>query len=83
MAEIVNNNKSDEPLINRGVSNLSWLYEIHNDEEIIFIIENIKEYGLVDFLVYNKYIKINLPDIEITVAEYAVTNSVDIFICYM
>ena len=28
------------------------------------------------FLVYNKYIKINLPDIEITVAEYAVTNSV-------
>jgi hypothetical protein len=27
-------------------------------------------------LVYNKYIKINLPDIEITVAEYAVTNSV-------
>ena len=45
--------------------------------------ENIKEYGLVDFLVYNKYIKINLPDIEITVAEYAVTNSVDIFIYYM
>jgi len=79
MAEIVNNNKSDEPLINSGVSNLSWLYEIHNDEEIIFIIENIKEYGLVDFLVYNKYIKINLPDIEITVTEYAVTNSVVIF----
>jgi len=25
---------------------------------------------LVDFLVYNKYIKINLPDIEINVAEY-------------
>ena len=38
--------------------------------------ENIKEYGLVDFLVYNKYIKINLPDMEIIVAEYAVTNSV-------
>jgi hypothetical protein len=31
--------------------------------------EKIKEYGLVDFLVYNKYIKINLPDTEIAVAE--------------
>jgi hypothetical protein len=39
------------------------------------MIENSKEYGFVDFLVYNKYIKINLPDIEIKVVEYAVTNS--------
>jgi hypothetical protein len=31
--------------------------------------EKIKEYIFVDFFVYNKYIKINLPDIEITVAE--------------
>jgi len=44
------------------------------------IIEKIKEYGLVDFLVYNKYIKINLPDIEKEVAEYAMINSVDIII---
>ena len=49
----------------------------------MFIIEKTKEYGLVDFLVYNKYIKINLPDIEITVAEYAMTSSVDIFVLYV
>jgi hypothetical protein len=42
---------------------------IHNDDETIFKIEKIKEYGFVDFLVYNKYIKINLADMEITVAE--------------
>ena len=76
------NCKSEELLINNGVSNFIWLYEIHNDDEIIFIIENTKEYGFVDFLVYNKYIKINLPDMEIEVAEYAMTNSVVIFILY-
>ena len=75
---IVNNTKSEELLINKGVSVCIWLYEIHNDDEIILIIEKIKEYGLVDFLVYNKYIKINLPDIEKEVAEYAIINSVDI-----
>jgi hypothetical protein len=48
---------------------------IHNADETIFIIENSKEYGFVDFFVYNKYIKINLPDTEITVAEYAIINS--------
>ena len=37
--------------------------------------EKIKEYIFVDFFVYNKYININLPEIEITVAEYAITNS--------
>jgi hypothetical protein len=42
----------------------------------MFIIENTNEYGLVDFLVYNKYIKINRPDIEIDVAEYAIINSI-------
>jgi hypothetical protein len=42
----------------------------------MFIIENTNEYGLVDFLVYNKYIKINLPDMEIDVAEYAMINSI-------
>jgi len=42
----------------------------------MFIIENTNEYGLVDFLVYNKYIKINRPDMEIDVAEYAMTNSI-------
>ncbi len=41
--------------------------------------ENINEYELVDFLVYNKYIKMNLPDIEINVAEYAIINSEFIF----
>ena len=76
IVEIVNNNKSDELLINNGVSDFIWLYEIHNDDEIIFIIENTNEYGLVDFLVYNKYIKINLPDMEIEVAEYAMINSI-------
>jgi hypothetical protein len=29
----------------------------------------------VDFLVYNKYMKINLPDTEIEIAEYAMANS--------
>jgi hypothetical protein len=33
------------------------------------MIEKINEYGFVDFLVYNKYIKINLPEIEMAVAE--------------
>jgi hypothetical protein len=27
------------------------------------------EYGLVDFLEYSKYIKINLPEIEMVMAE--------------
>jgi len=31
--------------------------------------EKSKDNGFVDFLVYNKYMKINLPEIEITVAE--------------
>jgi hypothetical protein len=53
---------------------------IHNEEEIMFMIENTKEYGLVDFLVYNKYIKMHLPDIEIPVAMYAIANSFGIFI---
>ena len=79
IVEIVNNNKSDDPLINNGVSTILWLYEIHNDEETIFIIENNNEYMLVDFFVYNKYIKTNLPDIEINVAKYA-TNKYSFFI---
>ena len=70
-----NNNKSDVPLINNGVSVRISLYVIHKDDETIFIIENSKEYGFVDFLVYNKYIKMNRADIEMTVAEYAITNS--------
>ena len=78
-ADIENNNKSEDPRINNGLSDIIILYLIHNDDETIFIMENNKEYGLVDFLVYNKYMKINLPDIEITVAEYAVNSS--FFIC--
>jgi hypothetical protein len=35
----------------------------------MFIIENTSEYGLVDFLEYSKYIKINLPEIEMAMAE--------------
>ena len=31
----------------------------------------------MDFLLYSKYIKTNLPDIEMTVAEYAINNSSD------
>ena len=31
--------------------------------------ENNNEYALVDFFVYNKYIKTNLPDIDKNVAE--------------
>jgi len=46
----------------------------------MFRIEKIKEYGLVDFLVYSKYIKINRPDMEIAVAEYAISRSFDIII---
>ena len=49
----------------------------------MFIIENIKEYGFVDFLVYNKYMKMHLPDIEIPVATYAIANSFDIFILFV
>jgi hypothetical protein len=41
---------------------------------MILINENIKENGFVDFLVYNKYINKNRPDIEMTMAEYAVTS---------
>ena len=110
-ADIENNNKSEDPRINNGLSDIIKVYRgncihldtiqqethtfsedkyiyppievrlylIHNDDETIFIMENNKEYGLVDFLVYNKYMKINLPDIEITVAEYAVNSS--FFIC--
>lgn len=33
------------------------------------MIENTNEYGLVDFLVYNKYIKMNRAEMEIPVAE--------------
>jgi hypothetical protein len=73
---------SDDPLTSNGISDVIWLYVIHNDDEIIFIIENTNEYGFVDFLVYNKYIKINLPDTEIKVAEYAIINSFDIIIEY-
>ena len=83
IVEIVNNNKSDDPLINNGVSNILWLYEIHNDEETIFIIENNNEYMLVDFFVYNKYIKTNLPDIEIKVAEYATIKNSFFIIIYL
>jgi len=49
--DIVNNTISEEPLTNNGISDVIWLYVIHKDDEIIFIIENIKEYGFVDFLV--------------------------------
>jgi len=45
--------------------------------------ENTNEYGFVDFLVYNKYIKINLPDKDIDVAVYAVTSSVVILTLYV
>ena len=78
--EIENKIKSDDPLINKGVSDFIRLYVIHNEEDIIFIIENTNEYGLVDFLVYNKYMKIHLPEIEMPIAAYAIANSFDIFI---
>jgi len=55
---------------------------IQSDDEIIFIIENTREYGLVDFLVYNKYMKINRPDMEIAVAEYAISSLDMIIIIY-
>ena len=73
--EIVNNTKSVEPRTNKGISDFIWLYTIHKEEDIIFIIENIKEYGFVDLLVYNRNIKMNLPNIEILIAKYAITNS--------
>ena len=65
---MVNNSKSDDPRTINGISGFIWLYVIHKEDETIFIPEKSKEYMLVDFLVYNKYIKINLPDIEIKVA---------------
>jgi hypothetical protein len=36
---------------------------------MILRIENNKEYIFTDFLVYNKYININLPDMDVPVAE--------------
>ena len=76
--EMTNNTKSAEPLINNGISDVIWLYVIHNEDEMILITENTNENGFVDFLVYNKYININRPDIEMTMAEYAVTSWLDI-----
>jgi hypothetical protein len=73
--EIENNTKSVEPLTNKGISDFISPYTIHNEDETIFIIEKTKEYGLFDFLVYNKYMKINLPAIEMLIAEYAIINS--------
>ena len=69
--EIKNNTKSDEPLTNNGVSNTIWLYVIHKDDDTKFNKEKVNEYKFVDFLLYNKYINISLPIIEILVAEYA------------
>jgi len=31
--------------------------------------ENTREYGLTDFFVYSKYMKMNLPEMETAVAE--------------
>lgn len=81
--DIENNTKSHDPLINNGISNTIWLYVIHKADETIFIIENIKENILVDFLVYNKYIKIKRTDTEITVAVYATISSFVIFIIHI
>ena len=74
--EIENSTKSDDPRMRSGMSDTIWPYTIHSEEETIFIIENVNEYGFVDFLVYNKYIKINRPDIEMAIAEYAIMNAV-------
>jgi hypothetical protein len=41
--------------------------------------QNISEYIFVDFLLYNKDIKINRPKIEMVVAEYAITIAALIF----
>ncbi len=60
-----------EPLTNNGVSKIILLYIIHKHEDTWLIRENVSEYKFVDFLLYNKYIKISHPIIEILVAEYA------------
>ena len=44
----------------------------------MLITENNNEYAFVDFLVYNKYIKTNLPDIDKNVAEYGIHTSIKI-----
>jgi hypothetical protein len=67
--EMENKTRSDDPLTNNGVSDIIRLYVIHKEDETIFIIENTNEYGFVDFLVYNKYIKMNRAEMEIAVAE--------------
>jgi len=74
--EIENSTKSDDPRMSSGMSDTIWPYTIHSDDDTIFRIENVNEYGFVDFLVYNKYIKINRPDIEMAIAEYAMIKSV-------
>jgi hypothetical protein len=48
------------------------LYTIHNDDDTIFRIQKVREYIFVDFLVYNKYMNMNLAIIDIPVAEYAI-----------
>ena len=69
IAEIENKMKSVDPRTNKGKSVFIWLYTIHKEEDTIFIMENTNEYGLLDLFVYNRYIKINLPNIEILIAK--------------
>ena len=45
------------------------------------MIENNKEYKFTDFLVYNKYININLPDMDVPVAEYAIIFMYQLYLC--
>ena len=71
MHEIVNNTKSAEPRTRIGMSFVFTLYTIHNDDDTIFKTQNVREYIFVDFLVYNKYMNMNLAIIDIPVAEYA------------
>jgi hypothetical protein len=80
VVEITNNIKSEEPRTIIGISTIIFPYVIHREDEITFIMQNIKEYIFVDFFVYNIYINTNRVTIERDVAENAMINSPFMFI---
>jgi hypothetical protein len=61
----VDNNAISTPLLTIiGVSPTRTPYGIHMEEDIILRAQKVKEYTLVLFFVYNRYMKISLAIIE-------------------
>ena len=68
-AEMVNKIRSVIDRNNIGLLEIRIQYFIHKAEEQIFNIQKVKEYILVDFLEYKRYMKINRAHSDIAVAE--------------